>query len=176
MPNPIPPAATVLVLALVASSCGSSTTRDAAGPEPRPGASRTPAVSPTPTPSSSSSAPKPGTVVTTGPSDFGPMLFDAQHQAIYIWESEESDRPECYGGCAEAWPPVLTDGTPVARGRIDESLLGTTKRRDNTTQVTYNGRPLYFYAHEGPGEVKCHNISTHGGLWWVIQPDGERAP
>jgi predicted lipoprotein with Yx(FWY)xxD motif len=104
------------------------------------------------------------------------MLFDARKQAIYIWESEESITPECYADCAEAWPPVLTDGAPTASGEVDSTLLGTTKRRDGTTQVTYNGHPLYFYAHEGPGEVKCHNVSTHGGLWWVVAPDGIRAP
>lgn len=116
-----------------------------------------------------------GTVITTGDSQFGTMLFNEKKQAIYIWELEESDKAECYGDCAEAWPPVLTDGQPQATGGVNGGLLGTTKRTDGTTQVTYNGHPLYYYAHEGPGEVECHNISTHGGLWWVIQPDGNRA-
>lgn len=116
-----------------------------------------------------------GTVITTGSSEFGTMLFDEKKQAIYIWELEESKTPECYGDCAEAWPPVLTDGEPQAAGDVNSSLLGTTKRTDGSTQVTYNGHPLYYYAHERAGEVKCHNISTHGGLWWVIQPNGNRA-
>lgn len=116
-----------------------------------------------------------GTVITTGDSEFGPMLFDEKKQAIYIWELEESAKAECYGDCAEAWPPVLTDGEPQAAGSVNNKLLGTTKRTDGTTQVTYNDHPLYYYAHEKPGEVKCHNISTHGGLWWVIQPNGIRA-
>ena len=63
-----------------------------------------------------------------------------------------------------------------ASGAADVDLLGTAKRRDGSTQVTYGGQPLYYYAHEGPGEVKCHNVATHGGLWWVAQPDGDRAP
>ena len=116
-----------------------------------------------------------GTVITTGDSASGTMLFDGAGQAIYIWELEESDRAECYDDCAVAWPPVLTDGMPSATGSVSSDLLGTTKRTDGSTQVTYNGHPLYYYAHEGVGEVKCHNISTHGGLWWVIQPSGVRA-
>lgn len=128
------------------------------------------------TPESTSATPQAtGTVITTGNSQFGTMLFNEKQQAIYIWELEESDKAECYGDCAEAWPPVLTDGQPQATGGVNGSLLGTTKRTDGTTQVTYIGHPLYYYAHEGPGEVKCHNISTHGGLWWVIQPNGNRA-
>jgi predicted lipoprotein with Yx(FWY)xxD motif len=104
------------------------------------------------------------------------MLYDDAGQAIYIWELEESDEPVCYDDCAEAWPPVLTKGDPVARGDVDPALLATTRRRDGATQVTYNGHPLYYYAHEGPGEVKCHDVATHGGLWWVVRPDGNRAP
>ena len=116
-----------------------------------------------------------GTVITTGQSEFGTMLFNEKMQAIYIWEVEDTSSAECYGNCAELWPPVLTEGNPQATGEVDSSLLGTTKRSDGTSQVTYNGHPLYYYAHEGPGEVECHNIATHGGLWWVIQPNGIRA-
>ncbi len=116
-----------------------------------------------------------GTLITTGDSEFGSMLFNDKKQAIYIWEVEESSKAECYDDCATAWPPVLTDGAPRAEGEVNSELLGTTERTDGTTQVTYNGHPLYYYAHEAPGEVKCHNISTHGGLWWVIQPNGNRA-
>lgn len=109
-------------------------------------------------------------------SAFGEILVDAASQAIYIWELETSADPACYGDCAAAWPPVLTDGAPVAAGTVDPTLLGTTTRTDGATQVTYNGHPLYYYAHEAPGEVKCHDIATHGGLWWVVLPDGNRAP
>lgn len=116
-----------------------------------------------------------GTVITTGSSEFGTMLFNDKGQAIYIWELEESTKAECYGDCAELWPPVLTEGAPRATGSVSNELLGTTKRTDGRTQVTYNGHPLYYYAHEGVGEVKCHNIRTHGGLWWVIQPNGNRS-
>jgi predicted lipoprotein with Yx(FWY)xxD motif len=94
---------------------------------------------------------------------------------VYIWENEPTAAAECYQDCAAAWPPVLTTGDPVAAGEVDAALLGTTTRRDGSTQVTYNGHPLYYYAHEGPGEVRCHNVATHGGLWWVITPAGDRA-
>jgi predicted lipoprotein with Yx(FWY)xxD motif len=116
-----------------------------------------------------------GTVITTDESEFGTMLFNEKKQAIYIWELEGSSKAECYGDCTEAWPPVLTDGDPQATGEVNGDLLGTTKRSDGSTQVTYNGHPLYYYAHERAGEVKCHNVATHGGLWWVIRPNGNRA-
>ena len=114
-----------------------------------------------------------GTKVVLGDSEFGEMLYDAGDQAIYVFERDRSEESSCYGECAAAWPPVLTTGMPVAGDGVDESLLGTTERRDGSTQLTYGGRPLYFYAHEEPGEVRCHNVDLNGGLWWVVGADGE---
>lgn len=116
-----------------------------------------------------------GTTITSAESEYGNILWGPNRQAIYIWEREPSTTPQCYDDCATAWPPVLTTEEPSAGAGIDDTLLGTTERSDGTTQVTYNGHPLYYYAHEGPGEVKCHNVTTHGGLWWVITVDGARA-
>lgn len=117
-----------------------------------------------------------GTTITTGASEFGTMLLDSRQQAIYLFGKERTSTAECYGDCAEAWPPVLTDATPVASGSAIQALLGTTKRTDGATQVTYGGHPLYFYAHEAPGEVKCHDVRGFGGLWLVVGPDGNRRP
>lgn len=55
-------------------------------------------------------------------------------------------------------------------------MLGTTPRTDGTTQVTYGGHPLYFYAHEGKHEVKCHDVYLNGGNWYALQPNGHPAP
>jgi predicted lipoprotein with Yx(FWY)xxD motif len=130
---------------------------------------------PTPT-ASSNRPPSPGTVITTGNSDFGEMLFDARDQAIYLFEPESDGTPACYGECEAAWPPVLTKGTPKADGGADPDLLGSVQRRDGSRQVTYNGWPLYFYAHEGPGEVLCHDVVLNGGLWLALGPDGDALP
>ena len=115
-----------------------------------------------------------GTTITLGDSEFGRMLFDSKKQAIYIFENDSEGRTVCYGECADAWPPVFTGGAPRAGEGVEQSLLGTVRRRDGRLQVTYAGKPLYFYAHEGPGEVRCHNVDLNGGLWWVVGPDGKR--
>jgi predicted lipoprotein with Yx(FWY)xxD motif len=114
-----------------------------------------------------------GTAITLGDSEFGSMLFDSSRHAIYVFENDRDDETVCYGECAEAWPPVFTNGTPKAGKGVDASLLGTVKRRDGKLQVTYAGKPLYFYAHERPGEVKCHNVNLNGGFWWVVGPEGD---
>ncbi len=115
-----------------------------------------------------------GTKITVRGSEFGSMLFGPDRQAIYVFERDGRDRSRCYGECAKAWPPVYTKGKPVAGPGTRASLLGTAKRRDGRLQVTYRGRPLYFYVNEGPGEVRCHNVNLNGGLWWVVGPDGRR--
>jgi predicted lipoprotein with Yx(FWY)xxD motif len=115
-----------------------------------------------------------GATITLRDSNFGPMLFDSNKQAIYVFERDSRNKTVCYGECARAWPPVLTKGRPVAGKGVDAGLLGTVRRRSGRRQVTYAGQPLYFYAHEQPGEVKCHNVDLNGGFWWVVGPDGKR--
>jgi predicted lipoprotein with Yx(FWY)xxD motif len=115
-----------------------------------------------------------GTTITVGGSEFGTMLFGSDKQAIYIFQRDSKGKTVCYGECADAWPPVFTKGTPKAGRGVKQSLLATVKRRDGKLQVTYAGQPLYFYAHEGAGEVRCHNVSLNGGLWWVVAPSGKR--
>jgi predicted lipoprotein with Yx(FWY)xxD motif len=107
-------------------------------------------------------------------SELGRVLFDANGQVVYVFEIDGRNRSACTSAeCVKAWPPVLTREPPSAGAGADKSLLGTIRRGDGRLQVTYNGRPLYFYEHESPGEIKCHNVELHGGLWWVVTPRGE---
>jgi len=135
-----------------------------------------PDPSPKPSQSPSAQQPEQGQKVIAAESDFGTILFDDTGQAIYLFDIETTSQPRCYGACADAWPPVLTDGAPLAGEQVKESLLGTTQHTDNTTQVTYDGHPLYFYAHEGRSEVKCHDVFLNGGNWYAVGPDGHQAP
>jgi Secreted repeat of unknown function len=73
---------------------------------------------------------------------------------------------------ATATAPVLTRGRPVVGKGVRGRLLGTVRRRGGSRQVTYRGRPLYYYADDAPGRVLCHDVREFGGLWLVIRPDG----
>jgi predicted lipoprotein with Yx(FWY)xxD motif len=109
-------------------------------------------------------------------SEFGRVLFDANGQVVYAFENDRPNRSNCTSDdCVEAWPPVLTRQPPSPGNGVRGPLLGTIRRSDGSLQVTYNGRPLYFYEHEGPGEIRCHNVELHGGLWWVVTPAGDPA-
>jgi predicted lipoprotein with Yx(FWY)xxD motif len=105
---------------------------------------------------------------------YGRVLFDGRGRVLYGFTRDRRGGPSrCYGACATAWPVYFAKGTVVRVGAgVNKSLIGTTRRRDGRRQYTYRGWPLYYYAHEGPGEVKCQNVSEFGGLWLVVRPDG----
>jgi predicted lipoprotein with Yx(FWY)xxD motif len=149
---------------------GSGDSKSAGDSEPTTAVTAQPQPAPRPKPAPT------GTKIAVAGSDYGTMLFDSRKQAIYSFENDPKGRSVCYGECATAWPPVLTKGEPRALKGARQSLLGTVERRDGKTQVTYAGKPLYFYAHESPGEVRCHNVNLNGGLWSVVAPSGKRRP
>jgi len=167
----------VLALAGLVTSCGgdesgdatTSTNLNAEGvPEPQPDDT----VAPSTTPASGS-----GTEVATGESGEGEILFDDQGQALYLYtpdaERPEGTPPTCVDDCATAWPPLLTDGDPVAGPGVDASLLGTVVRADGTTQVTYGGQPLYLFASDQPGTTSGQGV---GGVWFLVSPSGQAVP
>jgi predicted lipoprotein with Yx(FWY)xxD motif len=118
-----------------------------------------------------------GAVVQTGESGESEVLFDAQGQALYLY-TPDADRPAdapptCVDECATAWPPLLTDGAPVAGAGVDGSRLGTVIRADGTTQVTYGGQPLYLFASDQPGTTTGQGV---GGVWFLVSPAGQAVP
>ena len=104
---------------------------------------------------------------------FGKILFAGNGRVVYGFTRDKRNGPsQCYGDCAAAWPVYFAKGELTVGAGVKKSLLGTIKRRDGRRQVTYNGWPLYYYAHEKAGEVKCQNVVTHGGTWLVVRPAG----
>ena len=120
---------------------------------------------------SSRAAVKP--TLTVRKSAYGPILFDGKGRALYAFTRDRrGGKSSCYGECAEAWPPYFANGPLRAGGAVKRSLIRTVRRRDGRLQITYAGWPLYYYAHEGVGEVKCQNVDEFGGLWLVQRASG----
>ena len=133
------------------------------------------AVTATPAPERERKRRRRGARIKAIDSQFGTILGDRRGQAVYLFDAEQTSKSECYGDCARAWPPVLAKGRPVAGKGVRRRLLGTTRRRGGKRQVTYDGRPLYYYVDDAPGRVLCHNVLEFGGLWLVVRPDGTPA-
>jgi predicted lipoprotein with Yx(FWY)xxD motif len=111
--------------------------------------------------------------VTVRSSDYGRILFDGRGKALYAFTRDGRGRSRCSGACAAAWPPFVVTRKPRAAAGAKTSLIGTTRRSDGKLQVTYGGRPLYFYVGDRqPGQVLCQNVKEFGGLWLVVRASG----
>ena len=107
----------------------------------------------------------------------GTILVDGKGWTLYLFvPDDDSGRSTCYSICAVQWPPLLLPRgvtKPVAAGDAHSALLGTTRRKDGTLQVTYAGWPLYWFIYDGkPGEASGQGLNNLGGLWYVMNAAG----
>ena len=72
--------------------------------------------------------------------------------------------------------PLTVKGTPKAGSGLKASKLGTTKRSDGRTQVTYGGHPLYTFVVDAgkPGSVKGEGVKAFGAEWYVVGANGRK--
>jgi predicted lipoprotein with Yx(FWY)xxD motif len=119
------------------------------------------------------SAPTPALQVKS--SRFGKLLFDGRGFVLYAFTRDKvGGKSTCYGDCAAAWPPYLLQGKRSVAPGLKQTLLGTTKRRDGKLQVTYAGRPLYYYRGDTrPGNIFCQDVFEYGGRWLVVASTGK---
>ncbi|HEX7301185.1 MAG TPA: hypothetical protein VF257_19460 [Solirubrobacteraceae bacterium] len=118
---------------------------------------------------------KPATVQTRT-TKLGKIVVDGKSRTLYLFEKDKNGKSRCSGACADNWPPLLTKGKPKASGSVKASKLGTTKRSDGTTQVTYGGHPLYrFVADKNkPGSTKGQGLDAFGAEWYVVGTNGKK--
>jgi predicted lipoprotein with Yx(FWY)xxD motif len=114
-----------------------------------------------------------GATLKASSSRYGKVLFDGSGRVLYTFAADRAKTSTCYGACAAAWPPFTVNRTPKAGAGVHHDLLGTIRRRDGSRQVTYAGHPLYYFTGDRqPGQITCQNVSSFGGLWLVINPNG----
>ena len=120
----------------------------------------------------SSATSKPATVK-TGSSSLGRIIVDGQ-RTLYLFEKDKGAKSACSGACAQNWPPLLTKGAPKAGPSAKASLLGTIKRADGTTQVTYNKHPLYTFLGDAGkrGSTKGEGLTAFGAKWYAVAAKG----
>jgi predicted lipoprotein with Yx(FWY)xxD motif len=67
---------------------------------------------------------------------------------VYTFHRFQPHVSVCNTKCTLTWIPVLTSSAPLAGKNVNFRLVGETRLRNGTEQVTYNGRPLFLYAKE----------------------------
>ena len=151
--------AVIAAAGLVAAACGAAGTSYGQR-----------APHPTTPPSSTAAIP---TTVSAAPSALGQVLVDGTGRTVYVFEADTSAASTCYGACAEVWPPLLTTGPARATSTINGPDLGSTSRRDGTTQVTFHGHPLYLFSGDGKtGAANGEAVNSFGANWYAVSPDG----
>jgi predicted lipoprotein with Yx(FWY)xxD motif len=111
-----------------------------------------------------------GALVTSKKTSLGTAITNSKGYTLYLFTADKGSTSNCYGQCASYWPPLLTTGKPVAAGGVNASLLGTTKRKGGTLQVTFKGHPLYTYAGDKkPGQTAGEGFEKK---WWAVTTSG----
>lgn len=98
----------------------------------------------------------------------GEILVKGDGMTLYAFSADPVNESACYGVCAQNWPPLLiSDTIVIPKGLPGE--FGAILRNGTTTQVTYDGMPLYSYHLDtAPGETKGEGVN---GKWHVIKAD-----
>ena len=107
-------------------------------------------------------------------SGVGKVLVDSKGHALYRSDQERGGMVLCTGACLSFWQPLTVAGTP--KGSSLPGKLGVVKRPDGGRQVTYNGRLLYSFKLDKPGQVTGNGFKDafggHKFTWRVAQASG----
>jgi predicted lipoprotein with Yx(FWY)xxD motif len=172
-------AVTLGALPLAAAACSSGGTAATSGggtssPSPA-AASSTPSGSASASPSGSAAPAAGATTIEASHTKLGTIITSGKGITVYLFEKDSGTKPSCYGACASAWPPVLTTSASSPGSGVRASLLGTTKRTNGTTQVTYAGHPLYYFSGDHkPGDVNGNGAQAFGAGWDLLRPSGAK--
>jgi predicted lipoprotein with Yx(FWY)xxD motif len=110
-----------------------------------------------------------GATVAVASSSLGQILVDAEGRTLYAFTKDKGDQSACSGDCATSWPALT--GPATAGTGAQAALLSTSTQANGTSQVTYDGRPLYHFAGDAkPGDT---NGQAVGNVWFVLTANGE---
>ena len=130
-----------------------------------PPSSSNPNVQPTETPNPTTVG---SLVVSTAALPSGEQYFvDGSGRSLYFYDEDAQDYSACgeENNCISAWPPytVESDQSVIAEGQAVQVDIGSFQREDDgisSTQVTYQGYPLYSYAGDtSAGETKGNGVN-----------------
>lgn len=128
-------------------------------------------TTPQPAPPSHSTAGSFTVAIGTGTVDGKPtkILVDAKGMSLYSLSSDKGSKSACTGGCAQAWPPLLSAKTTAPTSLPGKLMV---LRTAHGSQVAYNGHLLYRYG----GDTKAGQANGNdlkgpaGGEWYVAVP------
>ncbi|MFZ5500993.1 MAG: hypothetical protein ACOY58_03660, partial [Candidatus Micrarchaeota archaeon] len=86
-------------------------------------------------------------------SSLGEILVDNGGYTLYRFTPDTEGVSTCYDTCEADWPPLILGGDTISIPNGLPGEFGAIMRVDGSTQVTYDGMPLYYYAGDDePGD------------------------
>ena len=116
------------------------------------------------------------TTISSGKVKAGTVVVNSSGLTLYSFAHDPKKKSTCYGSCAKTWLPLTAKGSVVVKSGsgLSQTLAGTTKRTDGSTQVTYGGHPLYRYKGDTKaGQQNGQNKSQFGARWYVVGKNGK---
>jgi len=118
------------------------------------------------------SGPKPN-LVAAEVSSLGKVVTSQQGMTLYRFDKDSPQVSTCYDACAKQWTPLLAEGKEITFTGVPQNMVGTTKRKDGTRQITINKWPVYMYTKDSaPGDANGQGM---GGTWFAVTPEGKKA-
>ena len=110
--------------------------------------------------------------VAVADTDAGPSLVGPNGHTLYVFTQDTDGTSTCTDDCATTWPPFTVEGgETIEPGEGVTGDLAIIERDDGTSQVTYDGMPLYFYAPDAEaGDATGQGI---GDVWFIASPEGQ---
>lgn len=97
----------------------------------------------------------------------GQILTDPSGRTLYWFTKDKVGVSNCSGACLGIWPPFTPAGTLTLPAGVPGKLT-TITRTDGSTQVAYDGMPLYYYSKDtNPGDTSGEGVLKS---WYVVTP------
>lgn len=112
---------------------------------------------------------RPATVYAVPSPEHGFMLVGERGFTLYTFANDEPGVSRCVDACAGNWPPLTVSDANALITSLDlPGIFATTERPDGTLQVTYNGKPLYYWVQDAQrGDTTGH---LRNDVWFVALP------
>ncbi|MGW3459251.1 COG4315 family predicted lipoprotein [Streptomyces olivaceoviridis] len=103
-------------------------------------------------------------------SEYGRILTDESGRTLYGFTRDKDRTSACGQDCVAVWPALTSSAAVTAGDGVRKSLLRSTDRAVEVSQVTYGDWPLYYYAGDVvPGDVNGQGLD---GEWFVVTAEG----
>ena len=103
----------------------------------------------------------------------GMALADANGRTLYLFAGDRPNVSTLSAAGRAVWPPFTASSLPQAAGGAAAARIGTATGGGGSTQISYNGHPLYYYVGDHkPGQTVGQGLNEFGGRWYSLSAAG----